>query len=62
MQYNDQRETFTLCSVPSDESVFSGFREALCSIVFSALSESNSSLQITATSVLTSLAQQTGEM
>uniref|UniRef100_A0A3Q0SX19 MMS19 nucleotide excision repair protein n=1 Tax=Amphilophus citrinellus TaxID=61819 RepID=A0A3Q0SX19_AMPCI len=44
----------------SDESVFSAFREALCSIVFSALSESNSSLQITATSMLTSLAQQTG--
>ncbi|XP_030610496.1 MMS19 nucleotide excision repair protein homolog isoform X2 [Archocentrus centrarchus] len=47
-------------SSDNDESVFSAFREALCSIVFSALSESNSSLQITATSVLTSLAQQTG--
>ncbi|XP_008301259.1 MMS19 nucleotide excision repair protein homolog [Stegastes partitus] len=44
----------------SDESVLSAFRDALCSIVFSALSESNSSLQITATSVLISLAQQTG--
>ncbi|KAL3967426.1 putative ATP-dependent RNA helicase DDX4 [Sarotherodon galilaeus] len=47
-------------SSDSDESVFLAFREALCSIVFSALSESNSSLQITATSVLTSLAQQAG--
>uniref|UniRef100_A0A3B5B4J5 MMS19 nucleotide excision repair protein n=1 Tax=Stegastes partitus TaxID=144197 RepID=A0A3B5B4J5_9TELE len=48
-------------SQPSvNESVLSAFRDALCSIVFSALSESNSSLQITATSVLISLAQQTG--
>ncbi|XP_037837905.1 MMS19 nucleotide excision repair protein homolog isoform X2 [Kryptolebias marmoratus] len=43
-----------------DESVFSEYRAALCSMVFSALSESNSSLQITAASVLNSLAQQTG--
>uniref|UniRef100_A0A3P8U4Q4 MMS19 nucleotide excision repair protein n=1 Tax=Amphiprion percula TaxID=161767 RepID=A0A3P8U4Q4_AMPPE len=41
------------------ESVLSAFREALCSIMFSALSESDSSLQITATSALTSLAQLT---
>uniref|UniRef100_A0A3P9QBF3 MMS19 nucleotide excision repair protein n=1 Tax=Poecilia reticulata TaxID=8081 RepID=A0A3P9QBF3_POERE len=34
--------------------------DSLCSLVFSALSESNSSLQITAASVLTSLAQQPG--
>uniref|UniRef100_A0A669F3E2 MMS19 nucleotide excision repair protein n=1 Tax=Oreochromis niloticus TaxID=8128 RepID=A0A669F3E2_ORENI len=47
-------------SSDNDESVLLAFREALCSIVFSALSESNSSLQITATSVLTSLAQQAG--
>uniref|UniRef100_A0A669BG89 MMS19 nucleotide excision repair protein n=1 Tax=Oreochromis niloticus TaxID=8128 RepID=A0A669BG89_ORENI len=47
-------------SVKNYESVLLAFREALCSIVFSALSESNSSLQITATSVLTSLAQQAG--
>lgn len=33
----------------------------MCSIVFSALVESNASLQITATSVLALLAQQTGE-
>uniref|UniRef100_A0A4W6FC79 MMS19 nucleotide excision repair protein n=1 Tax=Lates calcarifer TaxID=8187 RepID=A0A4W6FC79_LATCA len=39
-----------------EESVFSAFRESLCSMVFSALSETNSSLQITATSMLTSLA------
>ncbi|XP_041829818.1 MMS19 nucleotide excision repair protein homolog isoform X2 [Melanotaenia boesemani] len=44
----------------SDESVFSAYRASLCSMVFSALSETNASLQITATSVLTSLAQQTG--
>ncbi|KAM4525603.1 MMS19 nucleotide excision repair protein homolog [Odontesthes bonariensis] len=43
-----------------DESVFSDYRAALCSMVFSALSESNSTLQMTATSVLTLLAQQTG--
>uniref|UniRef100_A0A3P8TW19 MMS19 nucleotide excision repair protein n=1 Tax=Amphiprion percula TaxID=161767 RepID=A0A3P8TW19_AMPPE len=47
-------------SSDSDESVLSAFREALCSIMFSALSESDSSLQITATSALTSLAQLTG--
>lgn len=45
-----------------DESVFLAFRQSLCGMVFSALSETNSSLQITATSVLTSLAQQTGEI
>ncbi|XP_072230115.1 MMS19 nucleotide excision repair protein homolog isoform X2 [Leuresthes tenuis] len=44
----------------NDESVFSAYRAALCSMVFSALSESNSGLQITATSVLTLLAQQAG--
>ncbi|XP_005938083.1 MMS19 nucleotide excision repair protein homolog [Haplochromis burtoni] len=47
-------------SSDNDESVFLAFREALCGVVFSALSENNSSLQITATSVLTSLAQQAG--
>ncbi|XP_072311811.1 MMS19 nucleotide excision repair protein homolog [Eucyclogobius newberryi] len=36
------------------------YRSSLCDIVFSALSETNDSLQITATSVLTSLAQQEG--
>ncbi|XP_026207027.1 MMS19 nucleotide excision repair protein homolog [Anabas testudineus] len=44
----------------NEESVFLAFRQSLCSMVFSALSETNSSLQITATSVLTSLAQQAG--
>ncbi|XP_008313029.1 MMS19 nucleotide excision repair protein homolog [Cynoglossus semilaevis] len=47
-------------SPDNDESVFVSMRESLCSTVFSALSENNSSLQITATSMLTSLAQQTG--
>ncbi|XP_047465933.1 MMS19 nucleotide excision repair protein homolog isoform X2 [Mugil cephalus] len=47
-------------SSEDDESAFSGYRSALCSVVFSALSESNSSLQITATSVLVSLARQKG--
>uniref|UniRef100_A0A8C3AYM8 MMS19 nucleotide excision repair protein n=1 Tax=Cyclopterus lumpus TaxID=8103 RepID=A0A8C3AYM8_CYCLU len=42
------------------DSVFLAFRPSLCSMVFSALTETDSSLQITATSVLTSLAQQTG--
>ncbi|KAK5850500.1 hypothetical protein PBY51_001376 [Eleginops maclovinus] len=44
----------------SEDSVFLAFRPSLCSMVFSALTESNSSLQITASSVLTSLAQQPG--
>ncbi|XP_015243038.1 PREDICTED: MMS19 nucleotide excision repair protein homolog [Cyprinodon variegatus] len=47
-------------SVDQDESLFSAYKDSLCSMVFSALSESNSSLQITAASLLTSLAQQTG--
>ncbi|KAM8836399.1 MMS19 nucleotide excision repair protein homolog isoform 4-T4 [Spinachia spinachia] len=42
----------------NEESAFSAFRPPLCSMVFSALTETNASLQITATSVLTSLAQQ----
>uniref|UniRef100_A0A8C3AZH3 MMS19 nucleotide excision repair protein n=1 Tax=Cyclopterus lumpus TaxID=8103 RepID=A0A8C3AZH3_CYCLU len=44
----------------NEDSVFLAFRPSLCSMVFSALTETDSSLQITATSVLTSLAQQTG--
>ncbi|XP_041671102.1 MMS19 nucleotide excision repair protein homolog isoform X2 [Cheilinus undulatus] len=47
-------------SAEKEESVLVAFRPSLCSMVFSALTESNSNLQITATSVLTSLAQQTG--
>ncbi|XP_035468792.2 MMS19 nucleotide excision repair protein homolog [Scophthalmus maximus] len=47
-------------SSENEESVFSAFRQSLCGMVFSALSETNASLQITATSMLTSLAQQTG--
>lgn len=42
--------------------MFLVFRPSLCSMVFSALAENNASLQITATSVLTLLVQQTGEM
>ncbi|XP_056221346.1 MMS19 nucleotide excision repair protein homolog [Seriola aureovittata] len=44
----------------SEERVFSAFRESLCSMVFSALTETNTSLQITATSMLTSLVQRPG--
>lgn len=44
-----------------EESLFLAFRPPLCSMVFSALVETNASLQITAASVLTLLAQQTGE-
>ncbi|XP_071369573.1 MMS19 nucleotide excision repair protein homolog isoform X3 [Centroberyx affinis] len=47
-------------SSEKDESVFLPFRQSLCSIVFSALLESNAGLQITATCVLTSLGRQTG--
>uniref|UniRef100_A0A8C8FY82 MMS19 nucleotide excision repair protein n=1 Tax=Oncorhynchus tshawytscha TaxID=74940 RepID=A0A8C8FY82_ONCTS len=41
------------------ESVLLDFRQSLCSIVFSALSESNADLQITSMRVLTALGQQT---
>ncbi|XP_059180991.1 MMS19 nucleotide excision repair protein homolog isoform X2 [Centropristis striata] len=47
-------------SAENEESVFVAFRASLCSMVFSALAETNASLQVTATCVLTSLAQQTG--
>ncbi|KAM6963664.1 MMS19 nucleotide excision repair protein homolog [Tautogolabrus adspersus] len=47
-------------SAEKEESAFVAFRPSMCSMVFSALTETNSSLQITATSVLASLAQQTG--
>ncbi|XP_035002527.2 MMS19 nucleotide excision repair protein homolog isoform X1 [Hippoglossus stenolepis] len=47
-------------SSENEESMFLAFRQSLCDMVFSALLETNSSLQITATSMLTSLAQQTG--
>lgn len=45
-----------------EESVFLAFRQSVCSMVFSGLTETNASLQITANSVLTSLAQQSGGM
>lgn len=41
--------------------MFAAFRPSLCSMVFSALAETNASLQVTATSVLALLAQQNGE-
>lgn len=43
-----------------EDNALVAYRSSLCSIVFSALSETNDSLQITAASVLTSLAQQKG--
>ncbi|XP_033840466.1 MMS19 nucleotide excision repair protein homolog [Periophthalmus magnuspinnatus] len=43
-----------------EENALSPYRSSLCSIVFSALSETNDSLEITATQLLTSLAQQQG--
>ncbi|XP_054623207.1 MMS19 nucleotide excision repair protein homolog isoform X2 [Dunckerocampus dactyliophorus] len=47
-------------SSENEERVLSGVCSSLCCVTFSALSESNSSLQVTAVSVLASLAQQTG--
>ncbi|KAM9837604.1 MMS19 nucleotide excision repair protein homolog [Aulostomus maculatus] len=47
-------------SSDNEERVLLVFCPSLCTMVFSALSESNASLQVTATSVLASLAQQTG--
>lgn len=44
-----------------DESVLLDFRQSLCSIVFSALSENSAGLQITSLRVLTALSQHTGE-
>uniref|UniRef100_G3NME7 MMS19 nucleotide excision repair protein n=1 Tax=Gasterosteus aculeatus aculeatus TaxID=481459 RepID=G3NME7_GASAC len=52
-----QRFLQSVKTCESEESVFSAFRPALCTVVFSALTETNSSLQITAASVLTSLAR-----
>ncbi|KAK1794309.1 hypothetical protein P4O66_011191 [Electrophorus voltai] len=43
-----------------EETVLQPFRKSLCSVVFSALAESNASLQITAAKVLTTLGQQPG--
>ncbi|XP_061823362.1 MMS19 nucleotide excision repair protein homolog isoform X2 [Nerophis lumbriciformis] len=47
-------------SSENEERVLSGVCSSLCCVTFSALSETNSSLQVTATSVLTSLARQKG--
>ncbi|XP_061087683.1 MMS19 nucleotide excision repair protein homolog [Conger conger] len=43
-----------------EESVLSEFQEPLCSLVFSALSESSAGLQVTASRVLSALGQQPG--
>ncbi|XP_029104589.1 MMS19 nucleotide excision repair protein homolog isoform X2 [Scleropages formosus] len=43
-----------------EESVLCGFREPLCEVVFSALSETNAGLQVTASRILSSLGQQPG--
>uniref|UniRef100_A0A6Q2XKA4 MMS19 nucleotide excision repair protein n=1 Tax=Esox lucius TaxID=8010 RepID=A0A6Q2XKA4_ESOLU len=53
-QYNSRTQ------VSSNDSVLLDFSQSLCSIVFSALSESNAGLQITSMHVLTALGQQTG--
>uniref|UniRef100_A0AAX7UN19 MMS19 nucleotide excision repair protein n=1 Tax=Astatotilapia calliptera TaxID=8154 RepID=A0AAX7UN19_ASTCA len=55
-----QRFIHSVKNCQSSDNGECSFRESLCGVVFSALSENNSSLQITATSVLTSLAQQAG--
>ncbi|XP_064176913.1 MMS19 nucleotide excision repair protein homolog [Anguilla rostrata] len=49
-------------SLPGDgeESILSGFQQPLCSLVFSALSESNTGLRVIASRVLTALGQQPG--
>nr|XP_061807584.1 MMS19 nucleotide excision repair protein homolog [Nerophis lumbriciformis] len=47
-------------SSEKEEQVLSGICQSLCCVAFAALSETNSSLQVTATSVLLSLVRQTG--
>lgn len=52
----------TPLSRPADgeESVLVAFQQSLCTVVFSALSETSAGLQVTATRVLTALSQQPG--
>ncbi|MCJ8738228.1 hypothetical protein PDJAM_G00033240 [Pangasius djambal] len=52
----------TVSSQPAEqeENVLLPFQKSLCSVVFSALAESNASLQVTATKVLAMLGQQSG--
>ncbi|XP_016150386.1 MMS19 nucleotide excision repair protein homolog [Sinocyclocheilus grahami] len=52
----------TALSRPADgeDSVLVAFQQSLCSVVFSALTESSAGLQVTATRVLTALGQQPG--
>lgn len=45
----------------SEDNVLLPFQKSLCNVVFSALAESNASLQVTATKVLATLGQQSGE-
>uniref|UniRef100_A0A8C7U7W0 MMS19 nucleotide excision repair protein n=1 Tax=Oncorhynchus mykiss TaxID=8022 RepID=A0A8C7U7W0_ONCMY len=63
-QYNSRTQVshtsqLGLKSSEEDESVLLDFRQSLCSIVFSALSENSAGLQITSLRVLTALSQQT---
>uniref|UniRef100_A0A673GQR1 MMS19 nucleotide excision repair protein n=1 Tax=Sinocyclocheilus rhinocerous TaxID=307959 RepID=A0A673GQR1_9TELE len=54
---------FSLCLLHkhTEDSVLVAFQQSLCSVVFSALTESGAGLQVTATRVLTALGQQPGE-
>uniref|UniRef100_A0A671LVL6 MMS19 nucleotide excision repair protein n=1 Tax=Sinocyclocheilus anshuiensis TaxID=1608454 RepID=A0A671LVL6_9TELE len=53
---------FSLCLLHkhTEDSVLVAFQQSLCSVVFSALTESSAGLQVTATGVLTALGQQPG--
>ncbi|KAM3860026.1 MMS19 nucleotide excision repair protein homolog [Diretmus argenteus] len=50
----------SLQSPDEEDSVFSAYRQSLCTVVFSALSENYDDLQITATLVLTAMGQHRG--
>uniref|UniRef100_A0A673GQF7 MMS19 nucleotide excision repair protein n=1 Tax=Sinocyclocheilus rhinocerous TaxID=307959 RepID=A0A673GQF7_9TELE len=68
-QYNNETQVrsllmyFSLCLLHkhTEDSVLVAFQQSLCSVVFSALTESGAGLQVTATRVLTALGQQPGE-
>uniref|UniRef100_A0A671LU28 MMS19 nucleotide excision repair protein n=1 Tax=Sinocyclocheilus anshuiensis TaxID=1608454 RepID=A0A671LU28_9TELE len=67
-QYNNRTQVrsllmyFSLCLLHkhTEDSVLVAFQQSLCSVVFSALTESSAGLQVTATGVLTALGQQPG--
>uniref|UniRef100_A0A673GQF8 MMS19 nucleotide excision repair protein n=1 Tax=Sinocyclocheilus rhinocerous TaxID=307959 RepID=A0A673GQF8_9TELE len=67
-QYNNETQVrsllmyFSLCLLHkhTEDSVLVAFQQSLCSVVFSALTESGAGLQVTATRVLTALGQQPG--